>query len=182
MNNQSILYDELTAITWKNYYNRFLSKTSIDLGRKFYIYELPEIFWWRWPDERNSTCKGNKYVDNQHAENRAVGRPIRPESGLFLTWHFSMFNALYNRFVRSKRRTLNPDEASLFIIPYDLSLDGYLDSKTCTNKAPLRCTTSLVNEVRNILTASKYFQKNQGEHLFSVISNTLIINTLAHLN
>ena len=70
-------------------------------------------------------------MDNSHAELHGVGRPILPEQGLYLTWHFSLFTALHNRLVRSRRRTLDPEQASLFILPYDLSMDGYLDRDTC---------------------------------------------------
>ena len=62
-----------------------------------------------------------------------IGPPILPDDGLFLTWHFSLFSSLFNRMKRSKRRTYDPEKASLFIIPYDLGLDGYLDAKTCRN-------------------------------------------------
>jgi hypothetical protein len=123
---------ELTALTWNHYRDRFLSR---DLPQRksqlFYMYDLPREFWWRWPEANSSSCKGNKYVDNSHAELQGVGRPILPEQGLYLTWHFSLFTALFNRLVRSRRRTLDPQQASLFVVPYDLSMDGYLDRDTC---------------------------------------------------
>jgi hypothetical protein len=51
-----------------------------------------------------------------------MGPPLRIEDGLFLTWHFSLFSSLFNRMKRSKRRTFDPEKASLFIIPYDLGI------------------------------------------------------------
>ena len=35
-----------------------------------------------------------------------------------------MFSSIFNRLKRSSRRTLNPEEAKLFFIPYDMGLDG----------------------------------------------------------
>lgn len=127
----------------------------------FYIYDLPEEFWWRWP--RNGTeeaCRENGYLGHEHAELSAIGRLINPDDGLFLTWHFSMFNSLYNRLKRSSRRTKDPEKASMFIIPYDLGLDGYMNADTCKNR--MQCSNGLVGKLVKILSASSYFQRHQG--------------------
>ena len=103
--------------------------TSSDYqGPFFYMYELPEEFWWRWPNA-GTDCSENGYVGHEHAQLSGLGPAVLPEDGLFLTWHFSMFSSLFNRIKRSKRRTLDPEKASLFIIPYDLGLDGYLEDR-----------------------------------------------------
>ena len=127
----------------------------------FYIYELPEEFWWRWPHPgTEQSCKENGYLGHEHAELSAIGRPIRPDDGLFLTWHFSMFNSLYNRLKRSSRRTKDPSKASLFIIPYDLGLDGYMDPKTCANRK--QCTWGLADKLVEILNTQPFFTRNKG--------------------
>ena len=38
----------------------------------FYMYELDESFWWRWP-LRHSDCSGNGYVGHEHAELSGIG-------------------------------------------------------------------------------------------------------------
>ena len=53
-----------------------------------------------------------------------LGTPSDLDSGMMNTWHFSMFSSIFNRLKRSSRRTLNPEEAKLFFIPYDMGLDG----------------------------------------------------------
>lgn len=53
-----------------------------------------------------------------------LGNPFDVDSGMMNTWHFSMFSSIFNRLKRSSRRTMNPDEAKLFFIPYDMGLDG----------------------------------------------------------
>ena len=55
-----------------------------------------------------------------------LGTPADLDSGMMNTWHFSMFSSVFNRLKRSSRRTLNPEEAKLFFIPYDMGLDGTL--------------------------------------------------------
>ena len=40
-----------------------------------------------------------------------MGPAIRPDDGLFLTWHFSLFSSLFNRLKRSSRRTRDPSKA-----------------------------------------------------------------------
>lgn len=131
------------------------------LGKEglFYMYELDEEFWWRWPIP-GTDCSGNGYVGHEHAELSGMGIPINPDNGLFLTWHFSMFSSLYNRFKRSKRRTFNPDEASIFIIPYDLGLDGYLKNYNCQNSR--RCTYGLPQKLQSQISLSPHWQRHQG--------------------
>lgn len=127
----------------------------------FYMYDLPEEFWWRWPvNGTEKVCTENGYLSNVHAEYSGIGVPIIPEDGLFLTWHFSMFSSLYNRFKRSSRRTKDPSKASMFIIPYDLGLDGYLDPNTCANRRS--CTNGLVGKLRIFLAKMPYFARNNG--------------------
>jgi hypothetical protein len=131
-----------------------------DENRKlFYMYDLDEEFWWRWPVD-GSDCSGNGYVGHEHKEHSGIGPLILPDDGLYLTWHFSLFSSLYNRMKRSSRRTFDPEKASLFIIPYDLGLDGYLDATTCRNR--MQCSHGLMGKLTAILSQSKYFQRHQG--------------------
>jgi len=127
----------------------------------FYMYELEEKYWWAWP-QPESDCTKNKYVKNIYANLSGIGPPISVDDGLFLTWHFSLFSSLYNRYKRSKRRTMDPSKASIFIIPYDLALDGYTERLTCLNKNPLRCNPNHVWELQMMLKKSKYWHRHKG--------------------
>ena len=129
-------------------------------NKLFYMYELDESFWWRWPDPK-ADCTQNGYLDHPHAllsgddpphtvlliyitckiptiltssphhlfsddpphtepltyiyhtstPLTGMGPAIRPDDGLFLTWHFSLFSSLFNRLKRSSRRTRDPTKA-----------------------------------------------------------------------
>lgn len=132
-------------------------------GKLFYMYDLDKEFWWRWPLP-GTDCSGNGYVGHEHAALSGMGVPLIPENGLFLTWHFSLFSSLYNRMKRSKRRTKDPEKASMFIIPYDLGLDGYLNAQTCANSR--QCTRGLAPKLQKILSNSTYFRRyNGGDHV-----------------
>ena len=136
-----------------------MNKASDYQGPFFYMYDLPEEFWWRWPNP-GTDCSENGYVGHEHAVLSGLGPPVLPEEGLFLTWHFSLFSSLFNRIKRSKRRTLDPEKASMFIIPYDLGLDGYLDARTCKNSR--RCTAGLPQKLQSILLQQPYFYRHMG--------------------
>ena len=62
--------------------------------------------------------------------------------------------------IRSSRRTLDPSEASLFIIPYDLALDGYVNPIRCSMRRS--CTKGLAKKVEKIILSSPYWQKHRG--------------------
>ena len=136
-----------------------INPSSNHTGPFFFMYELPEDLWWRWPAP-GTDCSENGYVGHEHAALSGMGTPINPDNGLFLTWHFSLFSSLFNRLKRSHRRTMDPDKASLFIVPYDLGLDGYLNSRTCQNSR--RCTPGYPQRLQQILAQSKYFTRNGG--------------------
>lgn len=125
----------------------------------YYIYDIGEEYWWQWPDP-GTDCDSQGYLSHTHALYSGMGPPVLPESGLFLTWHFSLFSSLYNRLKRGKRRTKDPEKASLFIIPYDLGLDGFSDKRTCKRRRS--CTLNLPNRLRTKLEKSPYFVRYEG--------------------
>ena len=96
-----------------------------------------------------------------------IGRTISAALGLFDTWHHAMFSSLWNRIKRSRRRTRDPSKASLFIIPYDITVDtSYKSNCKRLNpeyKFPL---TETLQKVQNLLENSTYFRKYNGaDHL-----------------
>ena len=128
-------------------------------SKLFYLYDLPEKFWWRWP-LATADCEKHGYLNNYHSANSGIGPVVNADNGLFLTWHFSLFSSLYNRMKRSSRRTLDPEKASMFIIPYDMALDGSVDSNSCANRR--RCSHNFAYELTTLLSKSKYFTRNNG--------------------
>jgi xyloglucan galactosyltransferase MUR3 len=98
-------------------------------------------------------------MSNDHSRFSGMGGPLDLDNGMMNTWHFSMFSSIFNRLRRSSRRTLNPEEASLFIIPYDLALDGNF-RLNC--KIVHRCTPGYVQELVKALTDQPYFARHDG--------------------
>eukprot|EP00602_Paraphysomonas_sp_CaronLab_P005410 CAMPEP_0185021362 /NCGR_PEP_ID=MMETSP1103-20130426/4054_1 /TAXON_ID=36769 /ORGANISM="Paraphysomonas bandaiensis, Strain Caron Lab Isolate" /LENGTH=455 /DNA_ID=CAMNT_0027552847 /DNA_START=102 /DNA_END=1466 /DNA_ORIENTATION=+ len=128
------------------------------VDKKFYIYPLDQKFWWRWPDP-DANCSHQGYLSHSHALNSGMGNVLDLDSGMMNTWHDSMFNSIFNRLKRSKRRTYDPEEASLFVIPYDLGLDGYIAPNCRLRK---RCSTNYVEELKSYLLGQKYFPRTNG--------------------
>lgn len=96
------------------------------------------------------------------------------ERGIFATWEFSLFSNFYNRLKRSSRRTYDMNEASLFIIPYDLSLDGTVDAQ-CNRRH--RCTEGHHAELSDMLHSTVAFVEHNGlDHvvLWSYYQNHMI--------
>lgn len=154
---------------WKSYHQKYnvenVAQKNRDRNKKFYIYDWGQRFWWRWPEINEDAiayCKKNVYVELNQSKLSATGEPLDLDIGLFNTWHFSLFNALYNRLRRSSRRTLNPDEASIFIVPYDIALDSYLDIRYCVYKIHPRCTNRQQQGLKHHIKHSKYFKRHNG--------------------
>jgi hypothetical protein len=130
-----------------------------NLTLKYFIYEMDDKFIWSWPNKFDN-CSKYGYLTESHSNLSGIGTPLIPENGLFNTWHFSLFNSLYNRLKFSKYRTRNPEEANLFIIPYDMALDGAVSKSTCRTKS--RCSDGYAATLTNMLKSSKYFNRYQG--------------------
>ena len=128
-------------------------------NKLFYMYDLPEEYWWRWPAD-STTCEDGAPVSDNHKEYSGIGKLVSPDDGLYLTSHWGMFSSLYNRFKRSKRRTPDPEKASMFIIPYDIGLDGYLNPFACVNRR--QCTPGIIPRLNETLLSQKYFARNDG--------------------
>lgn len=131
---------------------------------RFYIYDLDEEYWWSWPYNFDN-CSTYGYLSKSHSELSGIGAPLFPENGLFNTWHFSLFNSLFNRLRRSKYRTRNPEEATLFIIPFDMALNGAIHKANCKPRA--RCSENVASSLTELFRNSKYFQRYEGyDHVF----------------
>jgi hypothetical protein len=125
-------------------------------ARKFYMYSLDKRYWWAWPDQE---CPPNGLVRPEQQEMSGMGRPINLDKGLFATWENSLFSNIYNQLKRSSRRTYDPQEASLFIIPYDLSLDGATD-RMCNYRQ--HCTEGSHLELTHLMFSNDRFVRHNG--------------------
>jgi hypothetical protein len=89
----------------------------------FYVYE--------WPDITNKYANTSDRDTNAHGvefpywtDYYGAGRLLNPSTMEHKTSQFSLFKTMYERALRDPRRTLDPDLASSFFIPYDFGLDA----------------------------------------------------------
>ena len=128
----------------------------IRLKEKFYIYE-----WWHICHKLHCWDKGNF----------GAGRLINATNGIYDTYQYDLFSLFYQRFFQDPRRTLNPEEATTFIISYDTHMDAmtYTKPDGQQERSFFDGTSDFAPEVAELLQASPYFQRNQGrDHLLVV--------------
>jgi hypothetical protein len=128
--------------------------------RKFYIYPWSEDIVNLWPDKYTHHRLSTKSV---FKENFGAGPLVDRDRGFYHTHQYSLFTLIYQRLLRSKYRALNPSEASVFFIPYDLGMDG---STRKTDGALAQTNCPKVAEVIGLLNNSPYFKKNGGSDHF----------------
>ena len=94
-----------------------------------------------------------------------LGPILDLQHGLFDTWHHSLFSSLHGRLKRSRHRTLDPAQASLFVIPFDNWLYYVLSTTKCS---PGKYNpTDYFQQVVRTVTQSQYYQRYNGaDHLY----------------
>ena len=94
--------------------------------RLFYIYEhFPDILSNPWPS-RNLTLSAKSVWKHAFNENEGFGKHY-DDTSYFETWQYGSFRVILSRLRRSRYRTYNISEASLFFIPYDIGTESYVD-------------------------------------------------------
>ena len=107
---------------------------------------------------------------DEFKENGGLGRALDLDRGFFNSWHHSLFYSLFLRLEFSRRRTLDPEEADLFIVPYDFTIhESYHQTYTSVNAKRIcprrgrRATCAKKStQVRELLEASPHFQRRGG--------------------
>lgn len=96
-----------------------------------------------------------------------IGRTVDSKIGLFETWHHALFSSLWNRLKRSRRRTKDPSLASIFIVPYDITVDtSYKPNCKRLNPEMKFPLTATIQQVQFLLNESTYFHRYNGaDHL-----------------
>jgi len=126
---------------------------------KFYIYPLGQEFWWRWPN-----CTSDSPFTN-YAQNSGIGPVLDEARGLFDTYQFSMFSSMYQRLKRSGRRTRDPEQADVFVIPFDYSLAKRADYD-CRARGQNYCPPVMYDMAKKVLFSSPYYRRHKGiDHL-----------------
>lgn len=122
---------------------------------KFYIYPLGQEFWWRWPN-----CSADNPFQT-YAQNSGIGPVLDEQRGIFDTYQFSLFSSMFQRLKRSSRRTRDPEQADLFIIPFDYSLAKRTDLD-CHQRGQSYCPPVMHNMAKNLLLNNPYYTRHKG--------------------
>ena len=123
---------------------------------KFYIYD--------WPDVCAKLFCGSRM-------NSGAGRVLETSDGIYNTYQYALFDLMHSLALRDPRRTLNPEEATMFFIPYDSHVDAmtYVNSKGITEWSWDLGTADQAVKVHDLLQASPYFQRKEGKDHFMII-------------
>ena len=146
----------------------FLLLHSIRIAASPSIYHHPEelFYIYEWPDIAR-IVQG----DTKSRSNLGMGLKMNEVNGSYDTFQFDLFPLIYNRAVKDPRRTLDPEKAFSFFIPYDMFMDT-LTYRDKDNKEII-CWDHGTNEqapkVIEKLLSSKYFQKEHGRDHFLIV-------------
>jgi hypothetical protein len=150
---------------------------------KFFIYDDPE--WHKMGTFTMSKRHPTERMEN--VLNRGAGPEINRAEGVYHTNQYQLYNNMYHRALRDPRRTLDPEEATTFFLPYDIASDAAKyqgcpknTSKTCYDFN--KCV--LAPKVEKMLLASPYYRRNGGsDHMMlgkrvCVMCSTSCVSTL----
>ena len=96
---------------------------------KFYIYDWPFYIDDVWPPASAKLPNRTAY-HHSFRPNNGAGAMLDSDVGLFQTWQFSLYKNIIARMKVSEHRTLKPEEATAFIVPFDLGVHSYIDHLT----------------------------------------------------
>ena len=126
----------------------------------FYIYPWPEDVVNRWPRVHTHFRQA---IPEVYAQNGGLGPLVDRASGRYHTHQYSLFRTFLRRLGESPLRTLDPDRASLFFVPYDLGMDA---SARQSDGALCRTDCPKLHEASALLRASPHFARRLGSDHF----------------
>lgn len=152
--------------------------TCVSVAQLFYIYDdIAENLKDTWPPMNMPKTVNQSIFHQTFHENQGCGSLINASSGLFNTWQFSVFKLIYRRLQHSPLRTMDPNKASLFFLPYDGGVDALIssyDGRLLKSKCPRS------GRAKHHLQSSVYLQRKGGrDHfiIFSVIQGVSSLNS-----
>jgi hypothetical protein len=139
-------------------------------------YQSKELFYIYDDEEWAKVATASIYKRDPHERlenqfNHGSGPLINISAGSYHTDQYQLFSMIYYRALTDPRRTLDPNKATSFFIPYDFASDSAY-YKNCARshgvcydfrKCPLAPT------VEKLLFASPYYQKNNGRNHVLII-------------
>lgn len=136
------------------------SPKSRPFAKLIYVYD--------WPSEVvNSVPTAYSHhrlsITPDFLHNQGAGDVVNVKKGMYHTHQYSLFLLMYQRMLVSPYRTLNPNEASLFFIPYDLGMDS---STRTSDGALFKTNCPRLDKVTSLLQSSPYFHRHGGRDHF----------------
>ena len=136
----------------------------------FYIYNLSNDDVNLWPEHYNHHRLS---LQEQFRENYGVGPVTDKEQGMYHTHQYSLFLLFHRRLLESKYRTMDPEKASVFFIPYDLGMDA---TTRHSDGALVQTNCPRVKSVMSYLQQSKYFARSGGlDHFMLHTINQMMV-------
>ena len=134
----------------------------------FYVYDWPDI----------AEAGFNPQAQDEIVEmatNFGAGRLLNISDGSYHTDQYQLYALHYHRWMKDPRRTLDPENATTFVIPYDLATDAAF-YRHCAKNKEHKCfdfrKCPKAPEVENLLAKSPWFQRKRGrDHLLIVGMN-----------
>lgn len=147
----------------------FLNESS-DL--RFFIYDWPHMID-RYANYSDRPHHGHGVEFPQWRQNFGAGRVLNAELHEYKTSQFALFKLMYERALMDPRRTLRPEEATSFLIPYDFGMDACFFE---THGRMRKTQCPIAHEAMRLLRNSSYFHRKYGH------DHTLIVSVNQNMN
>lgn len=165
------------------------------IRHKLFIYEVPQGCIDRFPSAQTAAMNRlnheqykeeykKKNIVNVFSEDFANSEGFgfyNESTCVFETWQYGLFRNVYSRLLRSPLRTRNPKEATLFFLPYDAGVEGYMDPNGNYQGAG----NGFAYPMLDVLQKSEQFQLHYGYDHFMIHSTSFVTqgmgNKLKHL-
>ena len=130
------------------------------VSHKFFVYDWPIEVINCWP---SGYSHRRRSISIEFRDNCGAGTLRNGTEGLYHTHQYSLFEIFYDRLLESSDRTLNPAEAELFFIPYDVGMDATTRKR---DGAMTRTGCPKLHNIIDLLLSSPYFHQNYGHNHF----------------
>ena len=150
----------------------FLGST-VAKNKLVYIYEFPEPVVNTWVP-LDLELRPETVWKHEFNRNEGFGTPHTGTS-YFETWQYSSFRLILSRLLRSKYRTRNISEASVFVIPYDSGSECYVDEVGNYRQHG----NPLGDVVIDLLQKKPYIKANLGYDHLLIHSSSLVAHQMS---
>lgn len=133
---------------------------SSSKGQLFYIYDWPHLVD-RYANFTDRGHHGHGVEIPFWKYNHGMGRLTNLSNHEYRTSQFSLFKIFYERALIDPHRTMDPEKATTFVIPYDFGMDATFTEQHGRMR---RTQCPLATDVMKLLNSSKYFNQHYGHN------------------